>query len=283
MTDPKYDIAILLATRGRTEMLGRSIRSLVELANVIDRVQLMFAFDDDDEVGFNYFNNELKPWMDERKVNYTAMRFKRMGYVNLHKYNNAMAKQSDAKWLVIWNDDAVMQSQGWDTTIMAYHGQFKLLSFKTHNMHPYSIFPIVPRAWYDLLDYISPHPTQDGWVSQQAYMLDIYQRIDVDVLHDRFDLTGNNNDDIFANRPMLEGKPNDPRDFHSMEMMDLRHRDAAKLATYMRRLGLSTEFFENIFKGIQDPWQKLAENDPNKLMVQFANPHKHYKQDVNSQ
>jgi hypothetical protein len=30
---PKYDIAMLLATRGRTDSLGRSIRSLVELAD----------------------------------------------------------------------------------------------------------------------------------------------------------------------------------------------------------------------------------------------------------
>jgi hypothetical protein len=282
MSEPKYDIAILLATRGRTDMLGRSIRSLVELADNISRVQLMFAFDDDDEVGFKYFTDDLKPWMDEQKINYTAMRFKRMGYVNLHKYNNAMAKQTDTKWLVIWNDDAVMQSKGWDSTIMSYYGEFKLLSFKTHNMHPYSIFPIVPRKWYDLLGYISPHPTQDGWVSQQAYMLDIYQRIDVDVLHDRFDLTGNNNDDIFANRPMLEGKPTDPRDFHSVQMIDLRHKDAAKLATHMRNQGVSIEFFENIFKGTQDPWQKLAENDPNKLMVQFDNPHRHFNKSVNS-
>jgi hypothetical protein len=282
MSEPKYDIAMLLATRGRTDMLGRSIRSLVELADNISRVQLMFAFDDDDEVGFKYFTDDLKPWMDEQKINYTAMRFKRMGYVNLHKYNNAMAKQTDTKWLVIWNDDAVMQSKGWDSTIMSYYGEFKLLSFKTHNMHPYSIFPIVPRKWYDLLGYISPHPTQDGWVSQQAYMLDIYQRIDVDVLHDRFDLTGNNNDDMFANRPMLEGKPTDPRDFHSVQMIDLRHKDAAKLATYMRNQGVSIEFFENIFKGTQDPWQKLAENDPNKLMVQFDNPHRHFNKSVNS-
>ena len=282
MSEPKYDIAMLLATRGRTDMLGRSIRSLVELADNISRVQLMFAFDDDDEIGFKYFTDDLKPWMDEQKINYTAMRFKRMGYVNLHKYNNAMAKQTDTKWLVIWNDDAVMKSKGWDSTIMSYYGEFKLLSFKTHNMHPYSIFPIVPRKWYDLLGYISPHPTQDGWVSQQAYMLDIYQRIDVDVLHDRFDLTGNNNDDMFANRPMLEGKPTDPRDFHSVQMIDLRHKDAAKLATYMRNQGASIEFFENIFKGTQDPWQKLAENDPNKLMVQFDNPHRHFNKSVNS-
>lgn len=273
MTQAVYDIAVLLATRGRTEMLGRSVRSLIELAAQPDRIQLMFAFDNDDATGFDYFDQELQPWLDARDVNYTALKFQRMGYVNLHKYNNAMAKQTNSDWLVIWNDDAVMETQDWDRVIMSYQGQFKLLSFRTHRMHPYSIFPIVPRKWYDLLGYISPHPTQDGWVSQQAYMLDIYQRIAVDVLHDRFDLTGNNGDDIYANRPMLEGKPDDPRDFHSRQMIDLRHRDAAKLATYMRTQGLSTEFFENIFKGIQDPWEKLAQNDINSQMVQFANPH----------
>jgi hypothetical protein len=273
MSKHEYGIAMLLATRGRTESLGRSIRSLVELADDISRVQIMFAFDNDDDVGFKYFTDNLQPWMDEHDISYTAMKFERMGYVNLHKYNNAMAKQTDSEWLVIWNDDAVMQSQGWDTTILSYNDQFKLLSFKTHNMHPYSIFPIVPRTWYDLLGYISPHPTQDGWVSQQAYMLDIYQRIDVDVLHDRFDLTGNNGDDIFANRPMLEGNPSHPMDFHSKEMLDLRHLDCAKLATYMRRKGMSTTYFENIFKGTQDPWQRLRENDINSQMVQFENPH----------
>ena len=57
--DFKYDIAMLLATRGRTESLGRSIRSLVEQAENIERVQLMFAFDRDDDVGTNYFATML--------------------------------------------------------------------------------------------------------------------------------------------------------------------------------------------------------------------------------
>jgi hypothetical protein len=276
MSEPKYDIAVLLATRGRAEQLGRSIKSLLTLANTPAKIQLFFAFDDDDTIGTEYFTKELKPWLDEFGAVYKAMVFKRMGYVALHKYNNAMAKDSDARWLMIWNDDAVMETPNWDDVVMSYEGQFKLLSFKTHNMHPYSIFPVVPRKWYDVLGYISPHPTQDGWVSQQSYMLDIYQRIDVDVLHDRYDLTGNNLDNTFADRMMLEGKPSDPNDFHSIQMIELRHKDCLRLAQYMRSIGMSTEFFENIFKGTQDPWQRLAENDINSQMVQFANPHKHF-------
>ena len=33
---------------------------------------------------------------------------------------------------------------------------------------------------------------------------------------------------------------------------------------------------QNIFKGTQDPWVKLAQNDINKQMVQFDNPHAHF-------
>lgn len=270
----KFNISILLATRGRTDALGRSVRSLIELADDPSGIQIMFAFDNDDTAGLTYFADELQPWLDQQGAKYAMYQFKRMGYVNLHKYSNYLADRSDADWLIIYNDDTVMQTKGWDTIIKSYTGQFKLLSFKTHNMHPYSIFPIIPRKWHDLLGYLSPHPTQDGWTSQQAYMLDIYERIDVEVLHDRHDLTGNNKDDTFENRPMLEGKPHDPRDFHSKEMIELRHKDCFKLAEYMKSQGISVEFFENIFKGTQDPWEKLAKNDINKQMMQFASPHK---------
>ena len=272
----QFDIAILLATRGRQEPLMRSLQSLVDLANNAKRIQFMLAFDRDDAVGIDYFMSTVQPWMDQQGLQYHAEVFEPMGYINLHKYNNAMAAKTASDWLVIWNDDAVMETQGWDTVIASYTGQFQLLAFHTHRDHPYSIFPIVPRAWFDLLGYISPHPTQDGWVSQQAYMLDIWQRIPVNVLHDRYDLTGNNADETFRNRPMLEGKPTDPRDFHSQQMIELRHQDCGKLAAYMVSQGLSIEFFENIFRGMQNPWEKLAQNDVNGQMIQFRNPHAHF-------
>lgn len=280
--EPKYNITLLLATRGRTEALERSIHSIVEKAADLDRIQIMFAFDKDDTVGVPYFESTLQPWLDARDVNYLALKFDPMGYIRLHHYNNKMASYADCEWLMIWNDDAIMLTDNWDHEIMKYKGQFKLLAVHTHRDHPYSIFPIVPKKWYDLLGYISPHPTQDGWVSQQAYMLDIWERIEVWVEHDRYDLTGNNLDATFKQRAMLEGKPNDPDDFHSVQMLDLRHRDCAKLATYMRNvLKLDVSFFENVFNGVQDPWEKLAKNDVNGQMVQFANPHKHFASESN--
>jgi hypothetical protein len=101
----------------------------------------MFGFDNDDPVGIDYFVQELQPWLDQHNVNYTAIKFPPLGYIRLNEYVNELARKSDARWLVFWNDDAVMETGGWDQEIMTHDGEFKLLAFHTHNDHPYSISP----------------------------------------------------------------------------------------------------------------------------------------------
>jgi hypothetical protein len=269
MPDYEFDIAICLPTRARTHMMDRSVRSLFDLADNPQRIKILFGFDNDDSVGADYFTDQLQPWLDEKDHAYTAMQFKPMGYIRLNEYVNAMAKTVTAKWYIFWNDDAVMRTVGWDTEIMRYDGEFKLLAFHTHHDHPYSIFPIVPHKWIEVLGYLCPHQISDGWISQQAYMLNIWQRIDVIVKHDRYDLTGNNNDTVFQNRPMLEGRPFTPGDFDHVDQANFRLQDCVKLANYMKGAGLNTEFFENMLAGKQDPWEYLRRNDVNRQQSQF--------------
>lgn len=266
----KYDISVLLPTRGRTDALRKSVQSLYDNASNPKSIQIILGFDRDDAVGMAYFNTQLKPWLDTIKANYIAMKFEPMGYIRLNEYVNAMARMVKSRWYIIWNDDAVMQSPAWDTTIMSYEGQFTLLAFCTHNLHPYSIFPIVPHKWLELLGYLCPHQISDAWLSQQAYLLDIFQRIPVEVAHERYDLTGINQDETFNNRPMLEGNPKDPRDFLHMDVIETRFNDCKKLSRYMDSIGMSTEFFWNVLKGIQDPWEKLKINDVNHQQSQWS-------------
>ena len=108
----EFDISLLLATRGRTDALGKSVRSLFELADNPHRLQIMFGFDKDDDKGKTYFQTELQPWLDSHGYHYTAMLFDPLGYIRLHIYNNKMAEKALAPWFVIWNDDAIMQTQG---------------------------------------------------------------------------------------------------------------------------------------------------------------------------
>ena len=264
----KHDIAVLLPTRGRTVALTRSVMSLVNRVQDLSRIEIFLGFDDDDEVGIAHWTDNLEPLLQERGVNYTAVSFEPMGYLRLNEYVTELAKQSDSAWLMFWNDDAVMESQNWDQAIMAYQGQFRCLAVHTHREHPYSIFPIVPRDWLDLFGYMSPHQLSDAWISQVSYMVDIWERIDVWVEHDRFDLTGNNDDDTYRNRPQLEGQPNNPEDFHATKWHLKRISDAEKLAIYLKSKGVDTTWWENVKANRQNPWEKLEANDVNKQMTQ---------------
>lgn len=265
----QYKISILLPTRGRTETLHRSLKSLIDHAKSFQDLELRLGFDEDDRTSLDYFNQTLQPWLDTTGIDYSAMVFQPMGYGRLNEYVNGLAADPDCDWFFFWNDDAIMQTQDWDAVITSYTGQFRLLSVHTHNDHPYSIFPIVPRAWYDILGHLSQHQMNDAWLSQIAYKLDVYERIAVWVEHDRNDLTGNNNDSTYKARIMFEGNPADPRDFHNREVTEKRLQETDQLANYMKSQGMSTDFWERVKIGTQDPWEKLKANDPHGQMRQF--------------
>ena len=264
MADRKYKISVVLPTRGRTTALSRSVISLFN--RVVDKgtVALVLGFDEDDEIGIKHFEESLQPWLEENNIDYQAMVFEPLGYTRLNEYVNAMTEASDADWIVFWNDDAIMETTGWDRIITKRTGEFKLLAVHTHRDHPYSIFPIVPREWYETLGYLSPHQINDCWLSQTAFLIDNWERIEVYVTHDRFDLTGNNQDATYNDRIMYEGNPSDPNDFHHPRWTQLRFEDCERLAVYMKSRGIDTSWWESVKNNTNPhPFKKMYENDPN--------------------
>ena len=260
-----FSIAVLLPTRGRTHELSASVTSIVERAANLDDIQLIFGFDNDDQTGLDHFASEIQPWLDERKVSYEAKAFDRMGYEGLNHYYNYLAQEASADWLFIWNDDAVMETQGWDQVVGSYTGQFKVLKVHTHNEHPYSIFPIMPRAWHDRLGQLSRHQMIDAEISQMAYMLDMMQIVDINVTHNQAELTQTTA--IPKNR--FEGDPSNIQDFHFPATIEQRHRDCDELSIYMKNLGQDHSFWQGVKGKTRDPWEQLKANDINHHMFQF--------------
>lgn len=265
----EYSIAVLLPTRSRTDALTTSVTSIVDLAHDVSRIQLIFGFDDDDTVGLSHFETVIRPFLDNRGVDYEAQSFKSMGYAGLNRYYNHLAKSTSADWLFVWNDDAVMETQGWDSVIEQYTGEFKLLKVHTHNDHPYSIFPIMPRAWYDLMNHLSRHQMIDAELSQLAFLLDIMQVLEVDVVHNQVELTKDATDPLKP-KVRFEGDPTNPIDFHHPQTSAQRHRDCDVIAEYMRTIGLDTTWWENVKAGKNYAWEKLIALDVNKQMSQFV-------------
>lgn len=261
-------ISVLLATRGRRDILKRSLTSLLDTANDKKNIEILLAFDNDDVNTIKWVEDNVFPDLDDQDINYTCMSFDRLGYIRLNEYYNELSKVAEKDWLLFWGDDAIMLTQDWDKIIMA-ETRFRVLRARAHKEHPLAIFPIVPKQWVELFGYFSPHQLNDNWVSQVAYMANVMENIPVDIEHDRFDLTGNNNDDTYKNRPMLEGNPKDPRDFHHPSWTNRRYKDVDKIVDYLSLQGEDTSWWTNVKLGIQDPWAKLKQNDPNKQMVQF--------------
>lgn len=252
-------ISILLPTRGRTELLKRSIQSLIDTVAVPTDIEIIFGIDQDDTAVSDYMKTEIAPMLQQAGIEAKANVFKPLGYENLHVYVNTLASSSSGEWLFFWNDDGVMITENWDQIIDSYAGQFKLLAPRdNHNGHPYAIFPIVPRDWFILMGHLSQNAQNDAWLSHIAYMLDIFQRIDVEFLHDRADLTGNNNDETFQKRKYQEGNPTDPNDFGHPDMQNARVATAHKLAWFMEKTGQDLSWWNAVLEGRQNPFEKMV-------------------------
>lgn len=230
----KIDISVLLPTRGRPGALENCLSSLIKRTRNPGSVEIMLAFDNDDTDHMAHFEDVVAPYLDSSGVKYTAFKFQRLGYLRLNEYLNELARHSAGDWLFFWNDDATMVTTFWDDVIKKYTGQLRLLRATTNHDHPYAIFPIVPMEWVKITGHLSPHQINDAWVSQIAWMLDIVETIPVHIYHDRYDLTGQNNDRTFNERKMLENLGiDDPRDFNHVDWRDRRLREAIKLAEYI--------------------------------------------------
>lgn len=252
-------ISILLPTRGRKEMLKRSVESLVLTASNPGRLELLLGLDSDDVDVTEYIKTEIAPFLQQHKVECRAQIFKPLGYTQLHTYVNTLAGASTGEWLFFWNDDAIMDSTGWDDEICKRNGEFKLLApTDNHNGHPYAIFPIVPRDWYMLMGHLSQNAQNDAWLSHIAYMLDIFERTSIMVTHDRADLTGNNDDATFQARKYMEGNPTDPEDFGHPAMQQARVASAYKIAWFLEKMGKPSAWWADVVANKQNPFEKMV-------------------------
>ena len=76
----RFDVAILLATRKRTQALSNAVKSIVNKAEDKRRIQIILAFDEDDDVGLPYFLEHIKPWLRDQGVNTKHIVTERYGY-----------------------------------------------------------------------------------------------------------------------------------------------------------------------------------------------------------
>lgn len=192
MTQPL--ITVLLPTRGRAHLLERSIGSLLERATRPDRVRVRCGVDDDDAATIQQLARmgigEPELWVTQR-----------LGYGMLHEYVNVMARASGSEcdWFLLWNDDALMLTQGWDSVVDRFDPSYVLDCWSNHEPLTCA-FPIVPAQWVRWVGHFSLNPHNDSWWQYIAGWLHRLVRVEIDVQHNRYDLTGMNDDQTYAEK-----------------------------------------------------------------------------------
>lgn len=189
MTDG-IDISLVFTSRGRPGDLAETLDGLWKLADHPAGLEAIVGIDPDDETMQTIFRPVLPP----RCWCWTAP--ERYGYQGLHLYLNQLATKARGSWLMWWNDDMRMQTQGWDTIIrLAPQG---VLWPAANHVHHANIAPIWPKAWSDAAGLVTPTMHMDTWLQYVGEHLGLHHQVPIEIIHDRADVTGNHDDQTYA-------------------------------------------------------------------------------------
>ena len=216
-------ISVILPTRKRFSSLQASVASLSKTSRSAE-LEFMLAIDDDDADTLSRL--DVDPIVGA-KLHVGP----RLGYIRLHDYVNRLCNEATGDWFFLWNDDALLEKPGWDELIAPYQGQLVVVNPATnHAGHPREncIFPIVPRQWVEILGHFSLSNHNDTYVEHIANALGIRRDVDIFLRHDRADLTGGNNDEVYAEREFTTGA------FYGPENQANIRRDIDKLAQVLQ-------------------------------------------------
>jgi Glycosyl transferase family 2 len=206
-------ISVLVPSRERPEALARSIDSLGE-----GDFEVLVRVDEDDprRDGYDQFPGLVVG--------------PRHGYAALHHYFNELAERARGDWLVIWNDDAIMQTPDWIEVVRSFDGKMAVLNPNTNHDNwkiDMNVFPIFPRKIVELTGHLSLNNHNDTWLEFVGRDAGIMVRVPITILHDRADLTGNNDDAVYERR--RRGREH----FLSAEMAGARERDVRAIRRYL--------------------------------------------------
>lgn len=100
-------VSVMIPSRGRPQQLKRAIDSLYQKARNPEKVEVVVRIDDDDQKTLEFLASATFPAL-------VLCGPRRRGYLDLHHFIHEMAAAAQGKWLMAFNDDAVVISQNWD-------------------------------------------------------------------------------------------------------------------------------------------------------------------------
>jgi hypothetical protein len=225
-------IGVMIPTRNRVPLLKECLDSLNQKTSDTTLVELLLKVDDDDAETIRFINSyvstlPLKVVISPRKK----------GYGSLHEHYDSLAKISEAEFLMVFNDDIEMVTQGWEQQFLPYSGTSYILAVHNERVRHgvrspifenYNGNPCIPHDLYTNLGTLSHHPMLDDWwvlvtraIREQNFELERW--LDVTLWFKRPDGVET---DLAADSTFLEGR----------QHINWSHRKSPELHEYINNL-----------------------------------------------
>ena len=173
-------VSMLLPCRGRYEGTRQSLESL-KLATDPSRIEVLVRADDDDPQTAEIMKEEW-PFVTKTFVGPRGN-----GYADLHHMYNQLAAEAAGTFLFLWNNDAVIQTPGWDDKLVPFDdGKLRYFHVRVTPDDQILSFPIVHRSYQDCLGRYSAWAHNDSYVHavlQPFFGQGVYQDVDIHVHH----------------------------------------------------------------------------------------------------
>lgn len=217
----KVRVSLLMPSRERIELARKSLASLGNGA-----YEVLIAVDHDDPQKDEYLqlvSNKVK-----------VFEFERFGYERLWVYYNGLAEQAKGDWLMLWNDDAIMEPGDWIDHITNYNHQKPLVLNPYHPID--NLFPIISRGWYKLIGHYALSSHVDSWVQHVGVESNTQIHIQgVSIVHE-----GEKMNDM-THRKVREVVTDTSAHHRSNEMQTIRQKEATMILDRLRVGGYRIE------------------------------------------
>lgn len=138
-------ISVLLPTRGRASLCAESVASLRATASQPDAVEVVLRRDVDDGEAYGI-------------AGVATCLGAPAGYAGLASYYDDCARAASGSWLLVWNDDCVMRTRGWDEVIAEHAAAGDWIAL------PHGHFPVLSRRWYEATGRLATSPHVDTYL-----------------------------------------------------------------------------------------------------------------------
>lgn len=187
-------ISVILPSRGRAEMLAASLKSLYDnLGEPVEspNIEVFVAVDPDDN-GYT-FRSVYRSDFDY--VGYWQS-MGRYGYGGIANYYVPLLEMARGEWVLLWGDDALMRTKGWDEIIR--ESPVSSVLYTKGNPDGHNCFPIVHMDIFEALGRFTGLPAVDTWYDEVGRWSGRWVETDIEIFQDRPDLTGKKPDATYT-------------------------------------------------------------------------------------